>query len=520
MVTAQPLASASFCAASRMALTSVRVSTDFVFMVFSLGCQGFVDNFDPVPHRCAACAVEVGLAANIGGDDQLRVTRFKVVELVVTQLHGELGLGDRIGARRAAAEVGIGHRGESEAELDQYGLHCAVELLRVLQGAGAVESKPATSVDFEILQRLVAQYFDQILGQRADAFRLLGISRVILEDIDVLFHKSATAAGGLHDGFRTRFDMGPPGVDVGSCPGATVILSIEVEVDGTTAAGFGYRSQADTQAVKHPCGGGVGIGRKPRLYTPFENQHLPCVALMVGARAGIYRFGRQHFLELARYQRLEGLAQLEQCLEALGFRQCLAEYIALGTVGCAAGNTTLDFGATDVEQLVVLHSGGAGGFTVAAGQAAVQVQSGLLGDVLAVIGVFQHLLHQVDAAPWSVTLVAQQLIGGAGGVTEAAVHTATQDAVGFLNMRLLEGFLGKVRLHVEFLYVSERRVEPAGIEDPLGVELGLEVAVIFHQHLGQRRERLHIGSTRAIAGSVTTCRLAGAAYGVGTKLAA
>ncbi len=44
---------------------------------------------------------------------------------------------------------------------------------------------------------------------------------------------------------------------------------------------------------------------------------------------------------------------------------------------------------------------------------------------------FQHLLDEIDAAPRSVELVAQQLVGRAGGVAETAVHALAQDRVGF-----------------------------------------------------------------------------------------
>jgi hypothetical protein len=35
------------------------------------------DNFDPVPYRCAASAVEVELAADIGGGDDRRFSAFQ-----------------------------------------------------------------------------------------------------------------------------------------------------------------------------------------------------------------------------------------------------------------------------------------------------------------------------------------------------------------------------------------------------------------------------------------------------------
>jgi hypothetical protein len=45
---------------------------------------------------------------------------------------------------------------------------------------------------------------------------------------------------------------------------------------------------------------------------------------------------------------------------------------------------------------------------------------------------FEHLLDQVDAAARAVELVAQQLVGGAGGGAEAAVHALAQDGLGRL----------------------------------------------------------------------------------------
>ncbi|MNU08040.1 hypothetical protein D3C72_2539150 [compost metagenome] len=52
----------------------------------------------------------------------------------------------------------------------------------------------------------------------------------------------------------------------------------------------------------------------------------------------------------------------------------------------------------------------------------------LAGGLLA----FEHLLDQVDAATRAVQLVAQQLVGGAGGGAEAAVHALAQNGFGLL----------------------------------------------------------------------------------------
>src|SRR5690606_4377527 len=58
-----------------------------------------LDNLDPMLDRRAPGAVQVGLAADVGGDDHLRLAAFQGVELVVAQLLGNLRLGQRITAR-------------------------------------------------------------------------------------------------------------------------------------------------------------------------------------------------------------------------------------------------------------------------------------------------------------------------------------------------------------------------------------------------------------------------------------
>ena len=63
--------------------------------------------------------------------------------------------------------------------------------------------------------------------------------------------------------------------------------------------------------------------------------------------------------------------------------------------------------ATDVQQLAVFGATWAGGLAVAAGQASVQVLLRALRDLAA----FKHLIHEVDATPWAVEFISQQLIG-------------------------------------------------------------------------------------------------------------
>ena len=72
-----------------------------------------------MPDRGSTCTVEVGLAADIGGDNDFGVLAFQGIELVVAQLPRQFGLGQRISARRAAAQVTVGNRREVEAQTDQ-----------------------------------------------------------------------------------------------------------------------------------------------------------------------------------------------------------------------------------------------------------------------------------------------------------------------------------------------------------------------------------------------------------------
>jgi hypothetical protein len=60
---------------------------------------------------------------------------------------------------------------------------------------------------------------------------------------------------------------------------------------------------------------------------------------------------------------------------------------------------------------------------------------------------FEHLLHQVDAAARAVQLVAQQLVGGAGGGAKAAVHALAQDGFGLLAFGGAAVFGGELGLH-------------------------------------------------------------------------
>ena len=144
----------------------------------------------------------------------------------------------------------------------------------------------------------------------------------------------------------------------------------------------------------------------------------------LAARAAL---GRHLVLQRCRQQRPQRLAELHRRAEQRR-GQAFLEQPAHRLLAAGALDAVFDDLAADVHQVPVLHAAGAGGLAVAAGQAAVQVQLRAARHRRA----FEHLLHQVDAPARAVELVAEQLVGRAGGGAEAAVHALAQDGLGLL----------------------------------------------------------------------------------------
>ena len=59
----------------------------------------------------------------------------------------------------------------------------------------------------------------------------------------------------------------------------------------------------------------------------------------------------------------------------------------------------------------------------------------------------EHLLDQVDAPARAVELVTEQLVGGAGGGTETAMHTFAQDGLGLAAFGRVLEFGRQLGLH-------------------------------------------------------------------------
>jgi hypothetical protein len=93
--------------------------------------------------------------------------------------------------------------------------------------------------------------------------------------------------------------------------------------------------------------------------------------------------------------------------------------------------------------MAVLDAGGTGGFTGATGQTTVKMLEYFRVGWFA----FEKLLHLVDAAARPVKLIATQLVGWAGRVTKAAMHTLAQDRFYFRRMFTLLDFCCETGLH-------------------------------------------------------------------------
>src|SRR6218665_1536111 len=180
-----------------------------------------------------------------------------------------------------------------------------------------------------------------------------------------------------------------------------------------------------------------------RVCMPAASSTRAVARLMLacGPGAGVLRC-RHLGLERCRQQAAQQLPGLHRGREQRR-GQALFQRPAQGLLAQRAGHLLVDDLAAYVQQMAVLHAAGAGAFAVAASQATVQVQLGFAARGLA----FQHLLDQVDAPARAVELIAEQLVGGAGGAAKAAVHALAQYGFGFQAVGTVAVFGGESGLH-------------------------------------------------------------------------
>src|SRR5690606_31653347 len=154
------------------------------------------------------------------------------------------------------------------------------------------------------------------------------------------------------------------------------------------------------------------------------------------------------------------------------------------SIGKRALDLLSHHGPADIDQLAVFHARRAGGFTVAAREAAVEVQLRGFADRPAL----EHFLYEVNAPARAVELVAQFLIRGARGLAEAAMHATAQDLVGGFALGRIAYPGCKIRLHE-----SELAEKAAGVEHAGGVEFLLEALADYAHCSRDRVKHRHLG---------------------------
>lgn len=71
------------------------------------------------------------------------------------------------------------------------------------------------------------------------------------------------------------------------------------------------------------------------------------------------------------------------------------------------------------------------------------MQSGFCGTFRGRAGIFKYGFHQINTPPRAVPLVTEQLVRGAGGITESTVHTTAKNAINFLETGIVQILLAE-----------------------------------------------------------------------------
>src|SRR5712671_4762607 len=372
----------------------------------SSSTQAPFQRHDPMPHRRRSTGREMYLAADIGGEDLFGLAGGEGRKLVPLQLRGQLGLQDRIRARGTAAQVRIWNGRQLESRAREHALCHAFDVLPVLEGAGWLKCDSPALFHGQRFEACILRidHLADVARHRADFFGFPGVRRIVPEDVRVLLHPDAAAARGHDDGFDpAAFDRRPPTVDQRAHNGQAVVLVGEVVTQRAAAAGAFRFEERNADAVEYPRSRRIDVGCERALHAPCESEHLAGVARRgPGARRG--RRGRHFFGEALGKERPRDPAEREEWPEQGPSRQDFGEEAALETLPRGPRGFLLDQLAPDVEQATVLHPRRTGRLASAAGEAAVQVQARLVGDLLAL----ERLLHEVDAPARAVVLVPEQ----------------------------------------------------------------------------------------------------------------
>ena len=130
-------------------------------------------------------------AANTPGCDTVGLHAAYSLQLAFLKLLGEFGLQNVVGSRRAAANVPIRDFKKGEARIVQELARLVYDPLAMLQGARRMIRDANVAPSNGRVESLLSREFADVLCQRRDILRLLGVGRVSCEKMSVVLHGRA-----------------------------------------------------------------------------------------------------------------------------------------------------------------------------------------------------------------------------------------------------------------------------------------------------------------------------------------
>src|SRR5215217_6139061 len=289
----------------------------------------------------------------------------------------------------------------------------------------------------QLLQKL-----RDILDLVGERLRPLGVLGVVTQQVSVILHRRAAPSGVDHHVVKVLLLEGVYGF---SGEAERLLLAPSMRAKSAAAALVLGRDDLAAFGGEDPNGRGVDLLEEDLLHASGEDADP---LALFAAWGGL--LGDLLFLPQSRHEGLhrphasrkpahdpglpELLVEAEALVEAQGtcgepeaaavgeeLEDHLPKRLVLGGALVAA----LDLGACSLYELVVLHTGGAGGYAGHAPQAQVKVP-----DHRVVHRLFgEALVHEVDAPARGVHLLAEEHVCRAGRQTEAAVDTVVDEAL-------------------------------------------------------------------------------------------
>ena len=251
----------------------------------------------------------------------------------------------------------------------------------------------------------------------------------------------------------------PPRIDVAAHVGQTAVPIGQMRAQSAATTLVRGEQRLNTRRIEHAPGRAmISRAASPAARSPAAA--APCAVLARLEVAGRGAAVRGHLAaQGGRQQRPQQPADPHRRREQRRSQSLLEKPAGRRAPPAAARPCASTRCAADVDQLPVLDAARAGGLAVAGRSGSGPDAAGCC----AVTGAaFEHLLDQVDAAARPVELIAEQLIGRAGGVAEAAVHALAQNRFGLARPRACPGIPGSDWFAWR---LSKLRVQPPGIED-------------------------------------------------------